>query len=192
MHSQWGPPMPTRKPVSLAVPLSATDHLIGSPHAPVAVVEYGDFECPICHAVEPAVRQLLQTHGADLVFAFRHFPLEDSHPHALMAAQAAEAAAAQGQFWPMHDLLLGNPAHLARRYLDAYAERLNLNLARFRADLDDEIYRQRVREHQAGGTRSHLRATPGFFVNGVVQDVSGGMRALVEAVNEALRAATER
>jgi len=184
--------MPNRKPVSLAVPLSATDHLKGSPHAPVAVVEYGDFECPICHAVEPGVQQLLQTHCASIVFAFRHFPLEDSHPHALMAAQAAEAAAAQGQFWPMHDLLLSNPAHLARRHLDSYAEKLNLNLARFRADLDDEIYRQRVREHQSGGTRSHLRATPGFFVNGVVQDVSGGMRALVEAVDEALRTAANR
>ncbi len=184
--------MSTRKPVSLAEPLAATDHLIGSPHAPVQLVEYGDFECPICHAVEPAVQQLLQSHSANLVFAFRHFPLEDSHPHALMAAQAAEAAAAQGKFWPMHDLLLSNPAHLARRYLDAYAEKLSLDMPRFRADLDDEIYRQRVREHQAGGTRSHLRATPGFFVNGVVQDVSGGMRALVEAVNEALRTAANR
>jgi protein-disulfide isomerase len=184
--------MPSRKPVSLAVPLSAIDHLIGLPNAPVAVVEYGDFECPICHAVEPAVQQLLQTHSASVVFAFRHFPLEDVHPHALMAAQAAEAAAAQGQFWPMHKLLLSNPTHLARKHLETYAESLHLDLARFRSELDDEIYRQRVREHQAGGTRSHLRATPGFFVNGVVQDVSGGMRALVEAVNEVLRSPADR
>lgn len=179
--------MPTSKPVTLAVPLSPADHLIGPPHAPVAVVEYGDFECPICHAIEPGVQQLLQTHAANVVFAFRHFPLEDAHPHALMAAQASEAAAAQGQFWPMHNLLLSNPLHLERKHLDAYAASLHLDLARFRSELDDEIYRQRVREHQEGGTRSHLRATPGFFVNGVVQDVSGGMRALVEAVNEALR-----
>ena len=111
-----------------------------------------------------------------VVFAFRHFPLEAAHPHALEAAQAAEAAAAQGQFWPMHNLLLSNPAQLARRHLESYAEILNLDLVRFRADLDDEIYRQRVREHQEGGIRSHLRATPGFYVNGVIQDVSGGMR----------------
>jgi protein-disulfide isomerase len=181
--------MTNKKAVSLAVPISAADHLIGSPSAPVGVVEYGDFECPVCHAVEPAVRQLLQNHPGRVVFAFRHFPLEAAHPHALMAAEAAEAAAAQGQFWPMHNLLLSNPEHLARRYLESYAETLSLDLARFRADLDDEIYRQRVREHQAGGTRSHLRATPGFFVNGIVQDVSGGMRALVDAVNEALRSA---
>lgn len=179
--------MPNRKPVSLAVPVSSSDHLIGSAHAPVSVVEYADFECPICHAVEPGVRQLLQTHASNVVFAFRHFPLEDAHPHALMAAQAAEAAAAQGQFWPMHDLLLSNPEHLTRRHLESYAQALNLDLVRFRAELDDEIYRQRVREHQQGGARSHLRATPGFFVNGVVQDVSGGMRALIEAVDEALR-----
>ena len=184
--------MPTRKPVSLAVPLSSIDHLIGVPTAPVAVVEYGDFECPICHAVEPAVQQLLQTHSASVVFAFRHFPLEEVHPHALMAAQASEAAAAQGQFWPMHKLLLSNPTHLARKHLESYAESLHLDLTRFRSELDDEIYRQRVREHQAGETRSHLRATPGFFVNGVVQDVSGGMRALVEAVNEVLRSPADR
>jgi protein-disulfide isomerase len=176
--------MSTRKPVSLAVPLSAADHLIGALHAPIAVIEYGDFECPICHAVEPAVRQLLQTHADSVVFAFRHFPLEAAHPHALMAA---EASAAQGQVWPMHNLLLRNPAQLARRHLESYAEILNLDLARFRTELDGEVYRQRVREHQEGGIRSHLRATPGFFINGVIQDVSGGMRALIDAVNEALR-----
>jgi protein-disulfide isomerase len=179
--------MTNKKPVSLAVPISSMDHLVGSPGAPVGVVEYGDFECPVCHAVEPAVRQLLQNHTGTVVFAFRHFPLEAAHPRALMAAEAAEAAAAQGQFWPMHDLLLSNPQHLQRRHLESYAETLNLDLARFRAELDDEIYRQRIREHQDGGTRSHLRATPGFFVNGIIQDVSGGMRALVDAVNEALR-----
>jgi protein-disulfide isomerase len=176
----------TAKPATLAVPISASDHLLGSPHAPVAVVEYADFECPVCHAVEPAVRQLLQTHSAQIVFAFRHFPLEAVHPHALLAAQAAEAAAAQGQFWPMHNLLLTDATHLTRRHLESHAEMLNLDMGRFRADLDDEIYRQRVREHQEGGLRSYLRATPGFFVNGVVQDVSGGMQALFEAVTAVL------
>lgn len=178
--------MSTAKTVSLAVPISAMDHVMGSPHAKVAVIEYGDFECPICHAVEPAVQQLLKTHGARVAFVFRHFPLEAAHPNALMAAEASEAAAAQGKFWPMHDLLLSNTQHLARRHLESYAQQLSLDMARFRSDLDDEIYRQRVREHQDGGTRSHLRATPGFFVNGVVQDVSGGMQALFATVERAL------
>jgi protein-disulfide isomerase len=172
--------------VTLAVPVTAIDHGIGPDHARVVVVEYADFECPICHAVEPAVQQLLATHGRDVKFVFRHFPLEDSHPHALSAAEAAEAAAAQGKFWPMHDLLLRDPNHLDRRHLVSYAQSLGLDMARFTAEMDDEIYRQRVREHQDGGRRSHLRATPGFFVNGVVQDVSRGMLDLLAAVNAEL------
>jgi len=171
------------KQVTLAAPVTAMDHRTGPENARVVVVEYADFECPICHANEPAVRQLLAAHARDLQFVFRHFPLEDSHPHALIAAEAAEAAAAQGQFWPMHDLLLSDPKRLSRRHLESYAEKLQLDMARFTAELDDEIYRQRVREHQEGGHRSHLRATPGFFVNGVVQDVSRGMQDLVDAVH---------
>jgi protein-disulfide isomerase len=171
------------KQVTLAAPVTAMDHSTGPEHARVVVVEYADFECPICHADEPAVRQLLATHATDMKFVFRHFPLEDSHPHALVAAEAAEAAAAQGKFWPMHDLLLSDPKRLARRQLESYGESLGLDMARFRSELDDEIYRQRIREHQDGGHRSHLRATPGFFVNGVVQDVSRGMQDLVDAVN---------
>jgi protein-disulfide isomerase len=172
--------------VTLAVAVTAIDHSTGPDHARVVVVEYADFECPICHAVEPAVRQLLATHASDLEFVFRHFPLEDSHPHALMAAEAAEAAAAQGKFWPMHDLLLRDPNHLGRRHLESHAESLGLDMARFTAEMDDEIYRQRVREHQDGGRRSHLRATPGFFINGVVQDVSRGMQDVLSAVKAEL------
>ena len=177
---------------SLAAPVSTLDHRAGPEHAPVTVLEYGDFECPVCNAVEPAVRQLRETHSATLAFVFRHFPLEDAHPHALMAAEASEAAAAQGCFWPMHDLLLANPNHLTRKHLDAYAAQLGLDLARFTAEMDDEIYRQRVREHQDGGRRSHLRATPGFFVDGVVADVSGGMLTLFDAVTAAVKRAAGR
>ncbi|HTB64698.1 MAG TPA: thioredoxin domain-containing protein [Steroidobacteraceae bacterium] len=179
--------MTNSKHVTLAVPISAIDHRIGAEHARVVVLEYADFECPICHAVEPAIRQLRAAHTNDLSFVFRHYPLEAAHPHALVAAEAAEAAAAQGQFWPMHDLLLTDPNRLNRRHLESYAEQLGLDVSRFKAELDDEIYRQRIREHQDGGQRSHLRATPGFYVNGVIQDVSGGMRALFEAVDAELR-----
>lgn len=175
------------KHVTLAVPISPIDHQVGAEHARVVVVEYADFECPICHAVEPGVKQLRATHRTDLLFIFRHFPLEVAHPHALVAAEAAEAAAAQGQFWPMHDLLLTDPNRLTRQHLDSYAEQLGLDMPRFNAELDDEIYRQRVREHQDGGRRSHLRATPGFYVNGAVQDISGGMRALFDAVTAELQ-----
>ncbi len=172
----------TQRTQTLAAPVSATDHSVGPEHAAVTVLEYGDFECPICLAVEPAVKQLRQIHQSDMRFVFRHFPLEEVHPHALMAAEAAEAAAAQGQFWPMRDRLLDTSRRLDRRHLEIYAAELGLDAARFRADLDDEVYRQRVREHQEGGRRSNLRATPTFFVNGIVQDVSGGMHELFDLV----------
>ena len=166
----------------LIVPVTATDHVRGAVLARVTVVEYGDFECPMCRAAEPAVRMLLTHHEGAVRLVFRHFPIEDAHPHALMAAEAAEAAAAQGAFWEMHDHLLAEGASLGRSALERYAGLLSLDLPLFNASLDDEIYRQRVREHLDGGVRSHLRATPGFFVNGRVCDVSGGMIALSDAV----------
>ena len=172
--------------VTLAVPVSALDHRSGPEHAAVTVVEYADFECPSCVAAEPATRLLRNAHHDDVLFAFRHFPLEDVHPQALMAAEAAEAAAAQGRFWEMHDKLLANSPRLTRHHLEAYASELALDLPRFKAELDDEIYRQRIREHQQGGHLSHLRATPTFFVNGIVQDVSGGMSALFARVRDVL------
>jgi hypothetical protein len=107
--------------------------------------------------------------------------------HALRAAEAAEVAGAQGKFWQMHDLLFDNQQHLKLKQLHGYAERLQLDMARFTAEMDDEIYLQRIREHIEGGHRSNVRATPGFFINGVIQDVSFGMRALVDGVEAALR-----
>ncbi len=177
---------------TLALAVSQVDHRAGPDHARVVVIEYGDFECPVCRAVEPAVRQLRDLHREQMAFVFRHFPLEDAHPHALMAAEATESAGAQGQFWPMHDLLLAEPHELTRRRLEEFAQRLDLDMARFKADLDDEIYRQRVREHQQGGRLSHLRATPTFFVDGVVQDVSGGMHDLFDRVASEIARATRR
>jgi protein-disulfide isomerase len=115
-----------------------------------------------------------------------HFPLEDAGPHALVAAEPAEAAGAPGELWPMRDRLLANFAHLTRRHLEGYAARIDRELARFRADLDDEISRPRVREHRDGSRRGHLRVTPTFFVDDVVQDVSAGMRDLSGAIEATL------
>jgi protein-disulfide isomerase len=173
--------------IDLAVPLSATDHTLGTLHAPVSVVEYGDFECPTCKQAAPAVKLLLERFAGRIRFVFRHFPLEAIHPNALRAAQAAEVAGAQGKFWQMHDLLFENQQHLKVKQLHGYAEQLQLDMARFTAEMDDEIYLQRIREHIAGGQRSGVRATPGFFINGVIQDVSFGMHALVDGVEAALR-----
>src|ERR1700744_3290443 len=173
--------MSATHPVTLAVPPEPTDHAQGPEHARVVVVEYGDFEGPSCKVAAATPTLLMDRFPNQVRFIFRNFPLEEAHPHALLAAEAAEAAAAQGKFWPMHDLLLTDPKHLSRRHLEGDAEQLGLDMPRFRAELDDEIYRQRVREHQDSGRRSHLRAPPGFYVNGVVQDISGGMRALFDA-----------
>lgn len=170
----------------LAVPVSPVDHALGPAHAPVTVVVYSDFECPTCRQAAQAVKLLFEHFVNQVRVIYRHFPIEVSHPHALLAAQAAEAAGAQGQFWRMHDLLFDNQLRLKPHHLRGYAEQLQLDLARYTAEMDDEIYLQRVREHVDGGRRSHVRSAPAFFVNGVIQDVSFGMHGLKDGVGAAL------
>jgi protein-disulfide isomerase len=171
----------------LSVPVSASDHVIGDAHAPVTLVEYGDFECPNCKQAAPAVKLLLEKYAGRLRFAYRHFPLEQVHPHALLAAEVAEVAGAQGKFWPMHDLLFEHQLHLHAKALQGLAERAQLDMARYSAELDDHIYLQRIREHEQSGRLSGVRATPAFFVNGVIQDVSFGLERLYGAVEAALQ-----
>lgn len=178
--------MNRQHPFELSLPVTAVDHCLGPDHAPVTVVEYGDFECPNCKQAAPAVKLLLDRFAGRVRLVFRHFPLEEVHPHALHAAEAAEAAAGQGKFWEMHDLLFENQRHLKQQQLRSYAERLQLDMARYTAEMDDEIYRQRIREHQQSGNDSGVRGTPTFFLNGRVQDVSFGMKSLFDAVEAAL------
>lgn len=170
----------------LTVPLSAADHVLGEAHAPIMVVEYGDFECPNCKQAAPAVKLLLARFPGRVRLAYRHFPLEEVHPHALMAAEVAEIAGAQGKFWEMHDILYDNQLHLKAASLRGYAERLQLDMARYSGELDDHIYLQRIREHVLGGRNSGVRGTPTFFVNRIIQDVSFGMHRLFDAVESAL------
>jgi protein-disulfide isomerase len=172
----------------LAVPLTAVDHIRGGPHAQVAVVEYGDFECPNCRQAHPAVQLLLARFGGRVQFVFRHFPLEEVHPHALLAAQAAECAGGQEKFWEMYDLLFTHQEHLKGQDLRGYAESLGLDMARYTAEMDDQVYLQRVREQLQGGLDSGVRATPTFFVNGRITDVSFGLRSLFDAVEGVLQA----
>jgi protein-disulfide isomerase len=167
----------------LSDPVNASDHVLGPEHAPVVVVEYGDFECPNCKQAAPSVKLLLERFPNRVRFAYRHFPLEEAHPHALVAAEAAECAGDQGRFWEMHDRLFAHQDHLMPKHLERYAEEIGLDMARYIAEMDDRVYLQRVREHQDSGRRSHLRATPGFFVNGRIQDVSAGLQGLFDAVD---------
>ena len=171
----------------LTAPVSAMDHVRGPEHAPVTVVEYGDFECPNCKQAAPAIKLLLERFAEQVRFAYRHYPLEEVHPHALMAAQAAECAGAQGQFWPMHDLLFENQLHLKLNQLHAYAERLPIDMARYTAEMDDQVYLQRIREHQRSGRDSGVRGTPTFFVNDRIHDVSFGIHSLFDAVQALLK-----
>ena len=168
-------------------PVSAADHVRGARDALVTVIEYGDFECPSCKQAAPAVKLLLEKFPQRVRFVFRPFPLEGVHPHALAAAEAAECAGAQGKFWEMHDLLFGHQLHLTHQHLLAYAGELGLDLARFKGELDDEVYRQRVREHQKAGELSGVRGTPTFFINDRILDVSYGLHSLVDAIDSELR-----
>jgi len=174
--------MPEAPALDLSRPVDGTDHTLGAAHAPVVVLEYGDFQCPTCKQAAASGRLLLQRFPNRVLFAYRHFPLEEAHPHALGAAEAAECAAQQGRFWQMHDLLFENQSRLDARHLAAYAEQIGLDMARYSAEMDDHLYLQRIREHQESGRRSHLHSTPGFFVNGRIQDVSFGLHRLFDAV----------
>jgi protein-disulfide isomerase len=173
---------------TLAIPVTRTDHIFGSEAARVTLVEYGDFECPNCGQAYPAVKMLLKHFGHRARFVFRHFPLTEVHPHAELAAEAAEAAGAQHKFWPMHDLLFEQQRHLKLKDLRHCAEQLELDLERFDYELNDQVYRQRVNEHVQGGERSGVRSTPTFFVNGAIVDVSFGLDHLFQAVETSLRA----
>ena len=141
------------------------DHIRGPIEAPVTIVEYGDFECPYCGQAEPVVRELLRNF-VDVRYVWRHLPLTDVHPHAQMAAEAAEAAAAQGALWEMHDLLLANQDALEPSDLIAYAARLGLDGERFERDLRERTGAGRVAEDVEGADLSGVSGTPTFFING--------------------------
>lgn len=166
--------------------LPGRDHATGNLHAHLTLVEYGDYECPRCAQAESARRHLVDAFGDRLRFVFRHFPDAEAHPHAELAAEAAEAAAAQGKFWQMHELLFSQSQHLKAAAILHDAETLELDMTRFRGDLDDHVYLQRVREHHAAGVRLGLRGTPCFFLNDVPVDVSFSLQNLENSVRAAL------
>jgi protein-disulfide isomerase len=172
----------------LAVAVNETDHTLGAAHAHATLVEYGDFECPNCKQAAPAVRLMLAHFKDGLRFVFRHFPLEEVHPHARLAAQAAEAAGAQGRFWPMHDLLFENQSRLELHQLRAYARRLELDMTRYDFETAEELYIQRIRAHIDSGVRSGVHGTPTFFINGLLCDVSYGFQSLQRGIEAALSA----
>jgi protein-disulfide isomerase len=166
----------------LTVPVTERDHVLGPETAAVTLVEYGDYECPYCGAAHPSVAKVRQTLGDELRFAFRHFPLSQIHTHALPAAEAAEAAGAQGHFWEMHDLLFANQRALGLDNLLGYAAALSLDLDRFALELEQHTHEPRIREDFMSGIRSGVNGTPTFFINGVRHNGGYDPESLLAAI----------
>jgi Na+/H+ antiporter NhaA len=166
----------------------ARDHVRGAMDAPVTLVEYGDYQCPYCGQAEVAIRELLSSFGDELRYVWRHLPLNDVHVNAQLAAEAAEAAGAQGAFWPMHDLLLAHQDEIAPRDLGRYAAELDLDVDRFWDDLRRHVHADRVAEDVGSADASGVAGTPSFFING--RRHSGAYD--VETLSAAVRAARNR
>jgi protein-disulfide isomerase len=173
----------------LAVPVDpGIDRIRGPARALVTIVEYGDFECPYCGQAEPVTRDLLTGHG-DVRYAWRHLPLNDVHPHAQIAAEAAEAAADQGAFWQMHDLLLHHQDHLLMSDLIRYASDLGLDSTRFGDHIRRRAGAARIAEDVDSADLSGVSGTPTFFINGRRHYGSYDIAALTVAVRAAKAAA---
>jgi protein-disulfide isomerase len=171
--------------IDLAVPVDPRrDHVRGPESAPVTLVEYGDLECPFCGQAEPVVRELLADFG-DLRYVWRHLPLNDVHPRAQIAAEAAEAAGAQGRFWEMHDLLLAHQDALRPADLTRYAGELGLDVDRFADELRRHVWAGRIAEDVDGADLSSVSGTPTFFVNGVRHQGAYDVQTLAAAVRAA-------
>jgi Na+/H+ antiporter NhaA len=160
------------------------DHIRGPARAPVTIVEYGDFECPYCGQAEPTIRELLAGHG-DIRYVWRHLPLNDVHPHAQLAAEASEAAADQGKFWEMHDLLLRHQSNLLLSDLTRYAADAGLDGTRFRDHLARRAGAARVAEDVDSADLSGVSGTPTFFINGRRHQGAYDIAALTAAVQAA-------
>jgi protein-disulfide isomerase len=171
----------------LTLPVSDDrDHIEGSSDAPVTLLEYGDYECPYCGAAYPIIKQVQANMGSRLRFVFRNFPIATSHPHAEQAAEAAEAAAAQGSFWQMHDHLYEHQRQLERADLVGYASELGLDVDRFEDELARQVHEARVREDFMSGVRSGVNGTPTFYINGVRHDDAYDVETLAAALERAV------
>jgi protein-disulfide isomerase len=174
----------TQWAAKLTLPVSEDrDHIQGAAEAPATLLEYGDYECPFCGAAYPIVKEVQSRLGDRLRFVFRNFPITTSHPHAELAAEAAEAADAQRKFWEMHDLLYESQQHLEAADLHRYAEQLGLDVGRFDNELARHVHAERVREDFMSGVRSGVNGTPTFYVNGVRHDGDYELESLLATLD---------
>ena len=152
--------------MSLKPAVSVRDHIQGAGDAPIELVEYGDYQCPHCGRAYPVIKSIQGRMGKKLKFIFRNFPLADAHPNAMHAAIAAEAAALQGKFWEMHDIIFENQIHLGDSHLVKYAARIGLDTDQFKDDFEKPATAERVEADFESGIRSGVNGTPSFFING--------------------------
>src|SRR5579864_1306676 len=177
-------PMHSAHPSHLLLPIRPlVDHAHGPEDAPYTLVEYGDYECPDCGRLYVILRDLQSETASRLRFVFRHYPLSGIHHHAQQAAEAAEAAGAQGKFWEMHMLLFERQQALRTKDLIRYAEELGLDLERFRNELKNQTYSDRVRADFIAGVQNGVNHTPGLFLNDVRYDDPWDREALQSALH---------
>jgi protein-disulfide isomerase len=155
---------------TLTPAVSERDHAEGRADAPVTLVEYGDYQCPYCGAAYPVVKRLQRALGKKLRFVFRNFPLTQAHPYAMVAAEAAEAAALQGKFWEMHDIIYEHQDELAPDILPAWAQQVGLDLEEFGSAIRQGVITKRIKDDRGSGIRSGVNGTPCFFIDGARYD----------------------
>lgn len=167
--------------MSLKPTVSKTDHTQGNADADLEIVEYADYQCPACGAAYTFTKKLTDTYKNNINFVFRNFPLAQSHQYATAAAIASEAAAAQDKFWEMHDAIYENQELLNDDYLMELAEKLGLDMEKFKTDLEDPKLAEKVNEDFESGIESGVNGTPTFFVNG--EKFDGGAEDLLQMID---------
>lgn len=170
----------------LTPPVDDRDHAQGQAEAPVTLVEYGDYECPFCGEAYPILKAVQQAMGDRLRFVFRNFPISELHPHAVRAAEFAEAAAGIGKFWQAHDMLYEHQNALAESDLVQYGTKIGLDSAAMR-DAFDGRFDQKIKGDFMGGVRSGVNGTPALFINGQRYDGQRDVDTLVEVLGQAAR-----
>ena len=169
--------------------VTADDHVLGRPDAPVTVLEYGDYECPYCRGAARDVHEMLARYPDTVRFVFRNFPIVQLHPHAEQAAEAAEAAGAQGKFWEMYERLLQPASRLDLDSLLDCAADLGLDVGRFRAEVTGRAYAAKIERDVQEGVRDGVNATPKFYVDGERIDGKFPLEGLEDAIRASVRAA---
>ena len=167
--------------------VSKKDHSQGNSHAPLTLVEYGDYQCPHCGHAYPIIKQVQQELGEQLRFVYRNFPLSEAHPDAFKAAVAAEAAVLQHKFWEMHDIIFENQNALSWNDLFSYARNIGLNMEHFEEDVQKESIAEKVESDFESGVRSGVNGTPSFFINGEKYDGSWEEYDLLEYLKSYLQ-----